>query len=71
MVSWSPDGQTLAFNECCSSLDALELIDRDGSNLRVVTKPPMSGYAPTWTPDGSTIVYQGRNARSFAVSALS
>jgi serine/threonine-protein kinase len=48
---WSMDGATIAV-----FIDSdLHLVDADGSNLRRV--PGVTGQSPTWTPDGTRIVY--------------
>jgi dipeptidyl aminopeptidase/acylaminoacyl peptidase len=70
LVSVSPDGRTLAFNTCCSTWDPLSLIDIDGTNERTVSAPGSSGYAATWSPDGDTIVFQGRNANGKQLGGL-
>jgi dipeptidyl aminopeptidase/acylaminoacyl peptidase len=53
---WSPDGQWIAF-----SLPKSEGIGRvrpDGSELRILTREPRSGYRFAWSPDGSQIAYR-------------
>jgi Tol biopolymer transport system component len=54
-VTWSPDGATIAF----TTPNAIYEIDADGSNLRILLKPPGPGYLDdlSWSPDGSRIAY--------------
>lgn len=70
LVAISPDGQTLAYNTCCSPGDYLALVNADGTGDRTIAERPLSGYAATWSPDGSTIVFQGRNPAGFGLGAL-
>jgi Tol biopolymer transport system component len=69
LIDPSPDGTMFAYNGCCSGLDPLILVSADGTE-RTISPRGMSGYAPAWTPDGSTIVFQGRNSNGFDVGAL-
>jgi Tol biopolymer transport system component len=48
----------------------MSLVEIDGSNDRTISDPPLSGYAATWSPDGSTIVFQGRNAATNGLGGL-
>jgi Tol biopolymer transport system component len=70
LVAVSPDGRTLAYNTCCSGADYLALIDADGSNERTIAEGPIAGYASAWSPDGSTLVFQGRNPNGRRLGAL-
>lgn len=59
--AWSPDGSTIAF----SANGRIQLINPDGTNLRVVTSPPATSMAdrlPAWSPDGSRIVFTSTRA---------
>jgi TolB protein len=51
--SFSPDGGRIAFHN--SDTNAVDVINRDGSNLREITK----GEFPAWSPVGDQIVYRG------------
>jgi Tol biopolymer transport system component len=55
-VRWSPDGQWLLFG----FNGDLYLVHPDGSALqRLVTQLPLPGsaYSPTWSPDGSRVIF--------------
>jgi Tol biopolymer transport system component len=54
-LTWSPDGATIAF----TTPNAIYEVDADGSNLRILLKPPGPGYLEdlSWSPDGSRIAY--------------
>jgi hypothetical protein len=65
----SPDGTMVAFNTCCDGTDNVYLADLDGGGPRKITEQ-LNGYAPTWTPDGGSLVYQGRDAQTFRVGQL-
>ena len=57
--AWSPDGKQIAFRSL-NPVDALWLMDADGSHRHRLTKTPGSGYAfwnPQWSPDGTRLLY--------------
>jgi TolB protein len=53
----SPDGRTIAFSRWTPTSDRHQiwLMDRDGSDVRNV--PRLTGWDPTWSPDGSLILF--------------
>jgi len=55
-LSWSPDGQTIAFGRN----HTISVISPSGRGLRVVSR---SGSHPSWSPDGRWIVF-GRETNS-------
>jgi Tol biopolymer transport system component len=58
----SPDGARLALNTCCSAADVMTVANIDGTEARTL-KPPegLNYYGPSWSPDGTKLVYQERN----------
>ncbi len=62
LVSWSPDGEKLAFrrmsdeNDDTSDGDICTISVKDGS-LTQITSDPAYKFGPAWSPDGKTIVY--------------
>src|SRR5688572_10731169 len=55
LPDWSPDGRRIAFavNEC-----AVAVMDADGGNLSVIAShPDVCQSDPSFTPDGSRLVY--------------
>lgn len=58
----SPDGTMFAYNTCCTSFDRVWVANIDGTNERAITPTNLNGYAPSWSPDGSTLVFQGRTS---------
>jgi Tol biopolymer transport system component len=68
--AWSPDGSRLAFaaSEFGDELAprAIYVIDRDGSNLRVLYEQTRGGFVlgpPTWSPDGTQMIFVDAEAR--------
>ena len=58
---WSPDGKTLAFlRDVYTSPEHYEIVtaSADGSNINVVTPQGMNVGNPTWSRDGSLILFQ-------------
>ncbi len=66
----SPDGTMFAYNTCCTSFDRVWVANIDGTNERAITPTNLNGYAPSWSPDGSFLVFQGRNADTLEVGQL-
>jgi dipeptidyl aminopeptidase/acylaminoacyl peptidase len=66
-LAWSPDGTALAFAAATGSDADLELIshvyvvDVDSGTLRQVTQHRGTAAAPAFTPDGTTIVFAGKD----------
>jgi Tol biopolymer transport system component len=60
----SPDGTMIAystFGEKNGAPDRVWVVNMDGTEKRAITPPGLDGYAPDWSPDGSTLVFQGRD----------
>ena len=65
--AWSPDGTRIAFDSADHAVGSaggretrIELIRADGSNRVVLDQPAYSAaYWPTWSPDGSRLVFTG------------
>ena len=57
----SPDRTMVATNPCCSGNDPVWIVNIDGTELRPITEGEMDGYGPRWSPDGSMLVFQGRD----------
>jgi dipeptidyl aminopeptidase/acylaminoacyl peptidase len=58
----SPDRTQIVMNRCCTSPNPVSVANIDGTNLRQVTPDGVDGFAARWSPDGSSLVYQGRDA---------
>jgi Tol biopolymer transport system component len=75
----SPDGTQIAFaqagapNSCRGCAATIWTMNTDGSDLHAVTEPPPNGAAdtwdtsPSWSPDGTQIVYSHATTDSFGV----
>jgi Tol biopolymer transport system component len=61
--AWSPDRSKVAFvgpnNEMAGSYRPFQVFvaDPDGSNLRMVTRDPVSKFNPSWSGDGRSIAF--------------
>jgi TolB protein len=54
----SPDGRRIIFNRIWEGTDTIWVMNRDGSNQRLVFGPPRgSGWDPVWSPDGSQVLF--------------
>lgn len=58
----SPDHTRLAYNACCSGTDPLYVANVDGTHERQISAPGRDGFGAQWSPDGSQLVYQQRDA---------
>ena len=66
-VSWSPDGSAIVFNrffdmdETNNSIDditsVIYVVNIDGSNLTQLTDESIFSADPSWSPDGSKVIY--------------
>jgi len=66
----SPDGTMLATNPCCSGVDPVWVSNIDGTGVRTLTPDDVDGYGSRWSPDGSMIVYQGRDGATQVLGNL-
>jgi Ca2+-binding RTX toxin-like protein len=54
--AWSPDGRRLAFTGAANGVSRIVLIDRNGSNRRLLSlRVPGNASQPTWAPDGRQV----------------
>jgi Tol biopolymer transport system component len=53
--AWSPDGSRIAFIRMDSDSISLMVVDRDGTGLRSLMSPVLSGGV-SWSPDGGSLV---------------
>jgi Tol biopolymer transport system component len=65
--SWSPDGETIAFNGqraySAGSGDQTFLIHADGTGERQLTRAQAPEWVPAWSPDGRTILFEHWDGR--------
>jgi Tol biopolymer transport system component len=66
----SPDGTMVATNPCCDASDPLFVANVDGTGVRELTGNVMDGYGPSWSPDGTMLVFQGRDGSTLAFGDL-
>jgi Tol biopolymer transport system component len=57
-MQWSPDGQMISFVARGEHGDQVQIIRTDGV-ARQVTDTPGAYFTPTWSPDGSALVFAG------------
>jgi len=65
---WAPDGTRLVFaregiigrtSDGACRASTLLVVNVDGSGLSEITSPDMLAYGPSWSPDGTRIVFDG------------
>ena len=69
---FSPDGRLIAFSGMRSSDSEIFTINLDTKEIVNLTKDPFANYAPTWAPDGRSLVYLVRvsgNEKIFKMDA--
>ncbi|HXN64673.1 MAG TPA: S9 family peptidase [Candidatus Acidoferrales bacterium] len=66
-AAWSPDGHSIAFISSRWGRPAIYVMDARGENeaLRRITPEGTAGALPTWSPDGSFILFTGTRGESF------
>lgn len=69
----SPDGTKVAYIASSTDGEVVHVADLDGSNVRAYaqTQAPDGPFTPSWSPDGSTIVYHTNTNRLDHVGNLS
>jgi Tol biopolymer transport system component len=76
---WSPSGERVAFalgnffqQQPGSAIADIAVVNRDGSGLKVLTKGSGNVGFPSWSPDGSQIVYRaaGKDRQGLFVITL-
>jgi Tol biopolymer transport system component len=55
--SWSPDGSRITFASSRSGVNAIYVVNADGSGAVQLTDQGASDYSPTWSPDGTRIAF--------------
>jgi Tol biopolymer transport system component len=58
-AAYSPDGTNIAFTSLTRDglIDAVYLMDADGSNIRSLIPPALGANKPDWSPDGTRIAF--------------
>ncbi|MFB3776301.1 MAG: basic secretory protein-like protein [Bryobacteraceae bacterium] len=56
-VTWSPDGQAIAFSAMAEGYTDLYVVDLKDGKVRQLTRDPFADLAPSWSPDGSRIAF--------------
>lgn len=59
LPAYSPDGNTIAFTSYWRDglIEAVYLMNADGSGIHSFTPPALGGVAPDWSPDGNSIAF--------------
>jgi TolB protein len=68
----SPDGKTLLFQSNRNGRNALYMVQKDGTNLRIFLDSMDNPSTPSWSPDGKRITYVatvGESTEIFVINA--
>jgi len=57
LPAWSPDGTRLCFASTRDGNSEIYVMNRDGSNVRRLTRHPGIDISPTWSPPGTQIAF--------------
>ncbi len=66
----SPDRTKVAYSYCCTPPVPLFVANLDGTGIRRLTAQGQDAFAAQWSPDGSLLVYQQRNAMTLQLGNL-
>ena len=66
----SPDRTMFAYNPCCDPPNPAFVANVDGTGVREITPDKTDGFGVRWSPEGSMLVYQGRNAVNHEIGNL-
>jgi len=58
-LSWSPDGESIAFNTCAEGRTVISLVGRNGGDPH----PLVNGYGGLWSPDGKRLLFRRESER--------
>ena len=67
--STSPDGTMFAYSACCGPSPVF-VANVDGTGIREITPDGVDGFGPSWSPDGSMLVYQQRDGATLEIGNL-
>lgn len=66
----SPDRAMFAYNGCCPSTNPAFVANVDGTGVREITPDGIDGFGVRWSPDGSMLVYQGRDTATHEIGNI-
>jgi hypothetical protein len=66
----SPDHTTVTYGPCCRQYVEIPVFvaSINGTDIRQLSGEYQEGFGPRWSPDGTSIVYQGRGPRAVAAN---
>jgi len=65
-VSWSPDGERIAFTSVINGKPVVGVVGRSGGNAR----PVLNGYAAQWSPDGKQLLFRHDSEGTRVVTSI-
>ncbi|MEI8306030.1 MAG: tubulin-like doman-containing protein [Chloroflexales bacterium] len=68
-LSWSPDGDKLAFSDSQLDIQILDLTTMKITKLNGASDPAVAELMPTWSPDGQTIAF-ARGSKTLNVATF-
>ncbi len=73
LLSWSPDGERIAFEANFDGIWEIYVMDSDGTDVQRITHTPVrdaGSFDPEWSPDGQKIVFNSTRDGNFEIYVI-
>lgn len=68
---WSIDGHNIAFSRRIEGRNQIFVMDSEGGNLKQVTHTAANNSSPSWSPDGSKLIFHTDHDSNYEIYTIS